>query len=190
MGEGRSLALLYYLPYAILGGPAVPAALRLPNFLETLSRRFWLFEDLRKWWCFFCEKIVIRRYESNMHLDVGKNLANSKNWKVSRPNAACVHSIWNNEHVFPFRICKGGSRVKRKTWSFHLGLTEKIQGNWKSAWFLVFHLHPAVDQFTCFNIFHPCFGSELFRFTRLTSISSSTFSSNFLRYLCTWRKWK
>ena len=42
---------------------------------------------------FFFEKIAIRRYESNMHLDVGKNLANSKNWKVSRPNAACVHSI-------------------------------------------------------------------------------------------------
>ena len=92
---------------------------------------------------------------------------------------------------FPFRICKEGSRVKRKIWSFvSLGPDWKKQGNWESAWSLVFHLHPAVDQFTCFNIFHPCFGSELFRFTRLTSISSSTFSSNFLRYLCTWRKWK
>ena len=86
---------------------------------------------------------------------------------------------------------KGAAGWKGKPGLFyHLGLTEKIQGNWKSAWFLVFHLHPAVDQFTCLNIFHPCFGSELFRFTRLTSISSSTFSSNFLRYLCTWRKWK
>ena len=92
---------------------------------------------------------------------------------------------------FPFRICKEGSRVKRKIWSFvSLGPDWKKQGNWESAWSLVFHLHPAVDQFTCFNIFHPCFGSELFRFTRLTLISSSTFSSNFLRYLCTWRKWK
>ena len=57
VGEGRSLALLYYLPYAILGGPAVPAALRLPNFLETLSRRFRLFEVLRKWWCFFLKRL-------------------------------------------------------------------------------------------------------------------------------------
>ena len=72
------------------------------------------------------------------------------------------------------------------TWAW----LKKKQGNWESAWSLVFHLHPAVDQFTCLNIFHPCFGSELFRFTRLTLISSSTFSSNFLRYLCTWRKWK
>ena len=126
---------------------------------------------------FFVEKIAIRRYESNMHLDVGKNLANSKNWKVSRPNAACVHSIWNNEHVFLSGYAKGAARWKGKPGLlYHLGLTEK-QGNWKSTWLLVFHLRPAVDQFKYFNIFHPCFGSELFRFTRLTSISSSTFSS-------------
>ena len=140
---------------------------------------------------FFVEKIAIRRYESNMHLDVGKNLANSKNWKVSRPNAACVHSIWNNEHVFLSGYAKRAAGWKGKPGLlYYLGLTEKKQGNWESAWSLLFHLHPAVDQFTCFNIFHPCFGSELFRFTRLTLISSSTFSSNFLRYLCTWRKWK
>ena len=131
VGEGRSLALLYYLPYAILGGPAVPAALRLPNFLETLSRRFRLFEVLRKWWCFFVEKIAIRRYESNMHLDVGKNLANSKNWKVSRPNAACVHSIWNNEHVFLSGYAKRAAGWKGKSGLlYHLGLTEKKQDNW------------------------------------------------------------
>ena len=78
---------------------------------------------------FFVEKIAIRRYESNMHLDVGKNLANSKNWKVSRPNAACVHSIWNNEHVFLSGYAKRAAGWKGKSGLlYHLGLTEKKTG--------------------------------------------------------------
>ena len=117
VGEGRSLALLYYLPYAILGGPAVPAALRLPNFLETLSRRFRLFEVLRKWWCFFwkdCNQ-KIRVEHAFGRREESRKFQELEGFEAKCSLCAFYLKQWA---CFPFRICKEGSRVKRKIWSF------------------------------------------------------------------------